>query len=111
MEQEVNKERSKDGKFAKGHKPIIVKGNCGGKRGRPKTLTTQVKDALAQAEDAMPGIIKGMIDRALDGDQKAAEYLCDRVYGKANQPMTGNLTVNSWADMLKAAINHDNSAN
>jgi hypothetical protein len=83
------------GRFAPGHKPIIsnrVTGNTGG--GRPKLLKTEVKDALKLAADAMPDIIARMIERAsgrsgcdTKTEQAAAEYLIDRIYGKANQPI------------------------
>ena len=57
--------------------------------GHPKSLKTEVQDALKLAEDAMPDIIADMVTRASDRDlkasdrQQAAEYLIDRVYGKA----------------------------
>ncbi|MDD4986521.1 MAG: hypothetical protein PHQ43_12225, partial [Dehalococcoidales bacterium] len=67
--------------------------------GRPETLQGEVRDALKIAEDAMPQIILKMIDRAQGVEecpanvrQAAAEYLCDRIYGKANQPLSGDKT-------------------
>ena len=39
----------------------------------------------------MPQILAAMQARALDSNhrdsQRAAEYLCDRIYGKPNQPL------------------------
>ena len=66
--------------------------------GHPKSLKGQVKDALKLAEDAMPDIIASMIERATGRDpfcdvkteQAASEYLIDRIYGKANQPLSSN---------------------
>jgi hypothetical protein len=51
---------------------------------KPKALL--FRDALATAEqrivDALPDIIDGLINRARDGDLKAAVYLCDRILGR-----------------------------
>ena len=94
---------STTGRFLPGHKPHIVTRNSGNNGGRKPTMRTEVKNALEYAKDAMPEIISGMIERALDGDQKAAEYLTDRIYGKANQPMTGDFQLNNWLDLVKDA--------
>jgi hypothetical protein len=87
--------RDNKGKFAKGHP--FLKSQHGIKNGRKKTVTGEVKDALKLAEDAMPEIIGKMIDRATGKEkclagvqQAAAEYLIDRIYGKANQPISSN---------------------
>jgi hypothetical protein len=85
--------RNEAGHFVKGH-PDFVKA-AGVKAGRPKEMKRQVKDALAIAQDAMPQIIASMIVRAQGGtpdapvplniQQQAAEYLMDRIYGRAKQ--------------------------
>jgi len=88
--------RDKLGRFGKGHPPLNTQPgkDVGGRR---KTLTGEVRDALKIAEDAMPDIIDSMIKRAKGEEecpvavrQAAAEYLCDRIYGKPNQPLSGN---------------------
>ncbi len=86
--------RDEHGHFISGHPSFISKGDS--KIGRPKTLKREVKDALAIADDAMPDIIRAMIRRANGEDecpvavrQAAAEYLCDRIYGRPNQPISG----------------------
>src|SRR4051812_25553713 len=52
---------------------------------KPKTLL--YCDALAAVEqrivDALPEIIDELINRAKQGDVKAAVYLCDRMLGRA----------------------------
>jgi hypothetical protein len=51
----------------------------------PKTLRyQQVLEAAEQRiVDALPEIIDGLINRAKEGDTKAAVYLVDRILGKA----------------------------
>ncbi len=79
--------RDEQGRFVKGHPPLRAK--PGVLCGRPRETKRQVKDALALAEDAMPDIILEMIRRAQDPQdresQRAAEYLIDRIYGRAKQ--------------------------
>jgi hypothetical protein len=52
----------------------------------PKPRTLKYAETLQAAEqrvvDALPEIIDALIKRALDGDIKAAFYLCDRILGK-----------------------------
>ncbi len=86
--------RDKKGRLVKGHP--FLKSQNGIKNGAKKTLKGKVRDALQIAEDAMPQIILGMIARANGGEdcpaavrQAASEYLCDRIYGKPNLPLTG----------------------
>ena len=85
-------DRDENGRFVKGCH-LFGKGK-GIKNGRKKTIGGQVKDALRIAEDAMPAIIADMIVRATDPDisaavrQAAGEYLCDRIYGRPNQPLS-----------------------
>ena len=81
------------GRMKKGHPRLNVRpGHIGGAK---KTIATEVKDALKIAEDAMPQLILDMIADAQDTNasirdrQMCREYLCDRIYGKANQPLTG----------------------
>ena len=80
------------GRFKKGA-PFIGNRN-GNKNGAKKTPTREVKDALSIAEDAMPRLILAMIADAQDNSasirdrQMCREYLCDRIYGKANQPLS-----------------------
>ncbi len=78
------------GHFIKGH-PDFVKA-AGVKAGRPKELKRMVKDALQIAEEAMPEIIEMMLHKARDPQDKdqfeAAKYLCDRIYGRPNQPLS-----------------------
>ena len=51
---------------------------------RPKTL--RYAETLAKAEDAiaeaLPELVNAMIDRAKQGDAKAAVYLIDRILGR-----------------------------
>uniref|UniRef100_A0A6H1ZYN0 Uncharacterized protein n=1 Tax=viral metagenome TaxID=1070528 RepID=A0A6H1ZYN0_9ZZZZ len=86
--------RDERGRLLPGHS-LFGKSN-GIKNGRKKTLGGEVRDALAIAEDAMPDILKAMIETATGRDnapanvrQAAREYLIDRIYGKANQPLVG----------------------
>ena len=84
--------RTAKGTFAKGAH-LFGKSNSI-KNGRKKTIATEVKDALSIAEDAMPRLILAMIADAQDNSasirdrQMCREYLCDRIYGKANQPLS-----------------------
>ena len=71
----------------------VLPGQIGG---RPKTISGQVRDALAEVERDMPNILAAMMERAkgevecpLAVQQAAAEYLCDRIYGRPNQPLSG----------------------
>jgi hypothetical protein len=52
----------------------------------PKPRILRYAEALEAVEqrtvDALPAIIDLLIKRALDGDIKAAFYLCDRIMGK-----------------------------
>ncbi len=86
--------RNEKGHFIKGHP--FLKPKPGHKNGRPKTIAGQVRDALSLIDDAMPEILKSMADRACGREecpaavrQAASEYLCDRIYGKPNQPLSG----------------------
>ena len=99
--------RDKKGRLVPGHPYLRCK--PGNKNGRPKSLASQVRDALSVAEDAMPTIIAAMIRRANGEEecpaavrQAAAEYLCDRIYGRPNQPLSGTgqfmLRVKDWTD-------------
>ncbi len=78
--------RDAKGRMVAGHPFIPAK--PGHKNGRPKAYVTKVKDALLLAEEAMPEIIAIMIEKAKAGDVRAGEYLCDRIYGKPNQPLS-----------------------
>jgi hypothetical protein len=53
-------------------------------RTKPRTLT--YAEALQAVEqrivDALPDIIGGLIDRAKEGDLRAATYDCDRILGR-----------------------------
>jgi hypothetical protein len=89
--------RDEKGHFKPGH--TLFREPDGIKSGRPKSLKGQVLDALCIAEDAMPRLIKDMIRDAEDATvsvhvrQQCREYLCDRIYGKPNQPLSGGLTI------------------
>ena len=52
----------------------------------PKPRSLQYASALAEAEDAivqaLPDLVKGLIDRAREGDTRVAVYLIDRVLGR-----------------------------
>ncbi len=82
------------GRLLPGHISIFHHHKPGTLVGRPKLVKAQVKDALAVAEQSMPAILAAMQRRALDDThrdcQRAAEYLCDRIYGKAVQPASGD---------------------
>ncbi len=89
-------QRDARGRLLPGHpalniQPGLLPSQRGGAK---KTIVGQVKDALKVAEDAMPQIIESMIRDALDESvprhvrQQCREYLIDRIYGKANQPIT-----------------------
>jgi hypothetical protein len=85
-------ERDKQGRFAKGNRIATeLRDSTGIKVGRKKSIAGEVRDALRIAEDAMPEIIREMITRATDpthrDSQRAGEYLIDRIYGKATQPI------------------------
>ena len=103
-------DRDAKGLFLKGHRALNTQlGHVGG---HPKTIKRQVKDALQLAEDAMPDIIQAMILTATGKDgapiavvQATREYLCDRIYGRPNQPLSGRgaltLIIKDWADREK----------
>ncbi len=89
-------DRDAKGRLLPGHlalniRPGLLPSQRGGAK---KTVGGLVKDALKIAEDAMPQIIESMIKDALSEDtpkhvrQQCREYLIDRIYGKANQPIT-----------------------
>ena len=73
--------------------------------GAPKTIIGEVRDALSIAADAMPEIIQVMITRARNPNdrdcQRAGEYLADRIYGKPNQPLSGNLRQQIIREVIK----------
>jgi hypothetical protein len=52
----------------------------------PKPRTLKYAQSLEAVEqrvvDALPDIIDGLIERAKEGDVKAAIYLCDRILGR-----------------------------
>ena len=82
-----------NGRFVKGHP--FYKSTTGIKNGRKRTIKREVKDALSLAQDALPSIILSMIERAQGKNnesaqvqQAASEYLCDRIYGRPNQPLS-----------------------
>lgn len=98
---EENNNRDDKGRFAKGHDSTVYERKPGANPGgRPREPKRQVQDALDKAEEAMPDIIDGMIQRAkgllvcphcqkgilgAGGDQRAGEYLVDRRLGKPRQ--------------------------
>ncbi len=95
MDSQVDRD-PKTGRLLPGHKPTFKAFKPGQNvGGAPHSLTTQVKDALQLAKDAMPQLILDMIRDAQDETasirdrQACREYLCDRIYGKANQPLSG----------------------
>ena len=84
------------GRLKKGHPPTFTGFKPGQNvGGAPKSLKTKIKDALKIAEDAMPQLYLDMIKDAQDPNasirdrQMCREYLSDRIYGKANQPLSG----------------------
>src|SRR4030042_5257275 len=85
--------RNNKGQFLKGSPGINHRKPGDNPGGRPKTVKGLTRDALALAEDAMPKIIQGMIRDALDEKipanvrQQCREFLVERIYGKANQPI------------------------
>ena len=88
-------DRDSKGRFLKGcslfgkDKPI--------RNGHPIGMKRQIKDALKIAEDAMPQLYLDMVRDAQDPNasirdrQICREYLSDRIYGKPNLPITGNV--------------------
>lgn len=83
MNNNNNSFRDKKGRFLPGHPYYQLQ--HGSKSGRKRSLKRQVEDALDEAEDAMPEIIRMLIAKAKAGDLKAAEMLMDRLWGKAIQ--------------------------
>ena len=55
------------------------------KGGRPKSLSTQVEEAMAVIDRELPDIVKQLVERARDGDREALIYLIDRRMGKPRQ--------------------------
>ena len=87
--------RDEKGRLVKGHKPTFSGFKPGQNvGGAPKSLTTQIKDALQIAQDVMPQLFLDMINDAQDATisardrQACREYLADRIYGRPNQPLT-----------------------
>jgi hypothetical protein len=68
--------------------PTWVKGQSGNPTGRPRTkpITDEIK-RLGQ-EGAFDRIAKMLVDRALDGDLKAAQEILNRVEGKVTDRIT-----------------------
>lgn len=64
------------------------KGQSGNPKGRPKkipSLETLLRESMLEEIDGMPAIhriILTLRQQAIEGDQKAAEYLINRLYGK-----------------------------
>ena len=94
---------TKTGRLLPGHAPMFFNHKPGSGAGRPKSLKTKVRNALAIAEDKLPqmfldeiGIAEVMRAKALAGDIKAAAVFheirrdfTDRIYGKPSQPLAG----------------------
>ncbi len=111
------KDRKTNGQFTPGNKASVLANRKNrenyGPVGRPKTLRGEVRDALKIAQDAMPRIILAMIARTTDPSvpvnvrQAASEYLCDRIYGRANQPLSNKdgSKLQSFAFVLPAGFN------
>ena len=58
------------GRFVKGHKPFIVKGNCNGKRGRPGKDYVQAWD---WAKTQKPLVVKKLVEKAISGHHPSIE--------------------------------------
>ena len=94
------------GKFEKGQSgnpsTQFKPGQSGNPKGRPKKLP-QLDELLAdvlgddtknnEQKTIAEGIIMRLADMALKGDTKAASILLDRAYGKAVQPIEGNMNI------------------
>ena len=100
-------DRDEKGHFVKGHASTLPQRRPGANPGgRPKTPKGLVRDAFAEVDAAMPEILAAMTRRAIGKEadcplavrQAAAEYLCDRIYGRPNQPMSGS------GDALRALL-------
>ena len=53
--------------------------------GRPKTLTTQINEAMEIIDKELPAIITQLVEKAKEGDREALIYLIDRRMGKPKQ--------------------------
>ena len=87
------------GRFVKGHKPFIVKGNCNGKRGRPGKDYVQAWD---WAKTQKPLVIKKLVDKAIAGHHPSIELYLAYVDGRPVETFkTTSLTVNVSAEDIK----------
>jgi hypothetical protein len=81
----------KPGQIPEGATPF-KKGQSGNPKGRPKLpdLKAAIAKVLAEEKDgmdALEAILKAQRAKAAKGDTRAAEFLMDRGYGKAQQFM------------------------
>jgi len=69
--------------FEKGNKLIEKRVHHNG--GRPKSLTTQMNEAMAVIDQELPAIVRQLVEKAKEGDREALIYLIDRRLGKPKQ--------------------------
>lgn len=80
--------RDKNGRFIKGTVP--------NPKGRPpKVVEESYKQLLMAAvtPEAWKSIIGMAVSQAIQGDAKARDFIAERILGKPNQPISGELNV------------------
>lgn len=88
--------KERTGNKAKKNSTSFKPGQSGNPRGRPKQ-TQEEKDALAIMKAAAPEAARMLTEMAMSPNTRAdlrvkcAEIVMDRVYGRASQPIEGNL--------------------
>ena len=87
------------GRFIKGHKPYITKGNESGKRGRPG------KDAIHAwewARSQKPAVLKALVYKAIKGHHPSIELYLAYIDGRPVETFrTTSFNVNASAEDIK----------
>lgn len=89
----------RSGKFLKGHKPYITRGNANGRRGRPGKDDIQ---AWEWARGEKPKVIKALVKKAIAGYHPSIELYLAYIDGRPVETFkTFNLTANVSAEDIR----------
>lgn len=78
-------------------------GNPGGRASRRTLVTDAIVRELKEADKAR-ALAKTLVQRAIDGDTRAADIVLERVEGKAEQTINVRRTIREFTDEELAAI-------